>query len=147
MDETELAYAELQKNEKPMMTFVGALVGCLPATVIYVLFASMGGVLAFFLFIPGIVIGYFARFVGRPFNLKPRLLVGFLAFILHCFATYYIGFSPLIYILAPVCFAVAVTFSKVKLSRLQEFAIGQAEIGKIGSTKQIHPTPSGGEAN
>ena len=136
-EESEKAYAELVKNESVTLTILGALAGCIPAFAIYAFFTTLGGVLAIFLFIPSMVIGLFARFVGRPFNVKPRIFAGILAVVLHCAAIYLFGFHPLTLILAPACFIAAVTISKVSLDRLQNYAITQAEVSSIGTNNPL----------
>ena len=131
--EMEAAYAELVKNEKTAGTVTGAIVGALPATMLYLLFGTMGGFLGFFMLIPAVVIGLFARFTGRPFRLGPRIPVGVIAFALHVVAcTILLVIHPIWLLLAPANAGIAIGLSKVSLSRLQKFAVSRAKLGLLG---------------
>lgn len=135
MEEMQVAYDELNRKERPFVAFGGAIGGALPASALYLLFALLGGVFLFMLLVPAAVIGLFARYTGFPYRLKARIPIGLLAMLLHCVGCWLLQLNPLAYLLGPVCAAVAISASKVKLSRVQEFAIGQAEIGKLSPDK------------
>lgn len=140
MDEMQEAYDELNRKERPIVAFGGAIGGALPASALYFLFGQMGGVFLLMLLLPAAVIGLFARYTGFPYRLRPRLPIGLLAMVLHFAGCWLLQLNPLVYLLGPVCAGVAISVSKVKLSRVQEFALGQAEVGKLSPNKPIQPT-------
>lgn len=129
-EEMETAYQQLVQREKPLYTFLGALAGLPPAAAFYLLLGTGGWVLIVMLLVPPAIIGLFARYIGSPFRLKPRVPVGIIAFVLHLVGCYFLGLS-LSYLLAPVAGIVAVTLSRVRLNDLEKFAIGHAELGNI----------------
>ncbi|MCY7297267.1 hypothetical protein [Alteromonas sp. a30] len=67
--EMEQAYAKLSQNERPLLGFVAALFGYIPATAILMLFSEnvIFASLAAGLICPAII-AVFARFVGRLFR-------------------------------------------------------------------------------
>ena len=138
-DEMQNAYNEMAQKERPILAFVGAIAGSLPAAALYFLMGQMGGVFLLMLLLPAAVIGIFARFTGFPYRLKPRLVIGALAFILHILGCWALQLNPLAYLLAPACAGVAIITSKVKLSRIQEFTLGQVEIGKLSLSSKPKP--------
>lgn len=102
MEETQQAYVEFNRNERPFVAFDRAIGGALPAAALYFLFAKMGGFLLVML-------------------------------LLHLAGCWLLQLNPFMSLLAPVCAGVAICTAKVKLDQLQEFALGQAEIGLLGS--------------
>ncbi|MDP5143937.1 hypothetical protein ORJ00_14410 [Rheinheimera baltica] len=140
IEEMQDAYDEINRKERPLVAFGGALGGALPAAALYFLFAQIGGIFLPMLLMPAAVIGIFARYTGFPYRLKPRIPIGILAMVFHFAGCWLLQLNPFVYLLGPVCAGVAISVSKVKLSRVQEFAIGRAEIGKLGPNKSIQPT-------
>lgn len=129
-EDMEAAYQQLVQREKPLHTFLGALAALPPAAAFYLLLGTNSWVLIVLLLVPPAVIGLFARYIGSPFRLKPRIPVGIVAFVLHVAGCYVLGLG-LSYLLAPVAGIVAVSLSRVRLNDLQEFAVGHAELGNI----------------
>ncbi|RUO29573.1 hypothetical protein [Aliidiomarina soli] len=136
IEEMQHAYAELNKKERPLAAFFGAIGGALPVAALYLLFGEMGGVLAVMLLLPPVVIGLFARYTGFPYRLKVRLPIGLIAMILHIAGCWLLQLNPLLYLLAPVCAGIAISMSKVKLSKLQDLAIDRAKMGGLGVEKE-----------
>lgn len=140
MEEMQDAYDELNRKERPFVAFGGAIGGALPASALYFLFGQMGGIFLLMLLLPAAVIGIFARYTGFPYRLKPRIPIGLLTMVLHFAGCWLLQLNPLVYLLGPVCAGVAITVSKVKLSRVQEYAIGQYEMGKLDLNQQSQTT-------
>lgn len=135
IEELEVAFAEVSKNSNPLYAFVGAVIGALPGLALFFLFGEMGGALFIMLALPPIMIGLFAKFIGRTYEVKPRISVGIVAAALHVLGCYLIGFGPIIYLLTPVAFAVAFTFAKVKLEGIHASAVTAAEFGKLNTSQ------------
>lgn len=121
----------MESGENRLMASAGTSLGLLLSIPVYVLFYYMETILVVFLFIPGFLIGYGTRFLGRPYTLMPRALAGIAAFILHIIGVYFVGLPEMIYLLAFVNAGVAMYFSKIKLSRLDEAALFNQKRGKI----------------
>ncbi len=129
-EEMEAAYQQLIQRERPLYTFLGAIAALPPAAAFYLFLGSGNWVLIVMLLVPPAIIGLFARYIGSPFRLKPRVPVGIIAFVLHVAGCYILGLS-LSYLLAPVAATVAVVLSRVRLNDIEKFAIGHAELGNI----------------
>jgi hypothetical protein len=132
------ALDEINKNQKPLLAFFAALVGAVPAIVLYFFFAQMGGVLYIMLALPPALVGLFARFVGRTYKAKHRISVGFVGALVHVIGCVLLEFNPLIYLLTPVAFGIAMVVSKIKLDRVHEWALDQEETGLLNTNKQIN---------
>lgn len=131
--ELEAAYEALVKNESQVGVVLGAIVGAVPAAMLYLVFGSMGGIPGFFMLIPAVVIGLFARFTGRPFRIGLRILVGVIAAAVHILGcTILLEIHPLWLLLTPANAGIAIGLSKVSLSRVEEFAVSRAKLGKLG---------------
>lgn len=129
-EDMEAAYKQLIEREKPLYTLLGALAALPPAAAFYLFLGSGSWVLIIMLVVPPAIIGLFARYIGSPFRLKPRIPVGIIAFALHVIGCYVLGLS-LSYFFAPVAGIVAVILSRVRLNDMEKFAIGHAELGNI----------------
>lgn len=129
--EMQEALKEINQNEKPLMTIIGALIGVVPAIIMYYYFSKMGGVLFLMLAIPPFIVGMFSRVLGCAYKLKYRIPVGVIGACIHIFGCWYLGLSPLVYLLAPVAFTIALMISKVKLSPVHEWAIDQDQYGRL----------------
>jgi uncharacterized membrane protein HdeD (DUF308 family) len=131
------ALDEINKNQKPLLAFLAALVGAVPAIALYFFFAQMGGVLYVMLAIPPALVGVFARFVGRTYKAKHRISVGFIGALVHVIGCVLLEFNPLIYVLTPVAFGIAMVVSKIKLERVHEWALDQEATGLLNTNKPI----------
>ena len=130
-EELELALTEVSDNADPVYAFVGAMVGGIPAIVLYLFFSQMGGIFFIMLILPPFMIGYAAKFMGRTYTIKHRIPVGLTAAFIHVLGSYLAQFDFLIFILTPVTFAIAFTIAKVKLNSVQSWAIAEADFGKL----------------
>ncbi len=135
-EEMEAAYTEINEKADPKRAFGGALAGVIPALVLYFIFAMMGGLLWVMLALPPMVIGFFARFVGRTYKHKHRLPVGAVGAIVHVLGCFLLGLNPMAYLLAPVAFGIAMVTAKIKLYRVHIWALDMAEQGKINTDKK-----------
>ena len=134
-EEMEAALLVLYKNEKPIYAFLGALIGGAVGISFFVFFSAMDAIIVFMLAVPPICIGLFARFTGSVFKIKHRLPIGVIGAIVHIAGCYLLQLSPLAYILTPVAFGIAMQLSKIKLNRVQSYALYQEEIGGISVGK------------
>lgn len=136
-EEMEKAYADLYENERPILAFISALIGYIPASLILFVLNNkfILGLLFATIACPA-MIGFFARFVGRLFSTKAKMAIAIFVGII------YIGWgiegsaTPLWYFLTPVPIAIAYLSSGRKLSRLQQFAIAEYNIGKLTHEKE-----------
>lgn len=129
------AYNDVYEKEKTITTILAGLIGVLPAAAAFVFFGLMGGILIWFIFIPAFFIGIFARFAGKPVRFIALLPLGVIAFLLHLLGCFFLGFSPPIYLLAPISAGIAMFTGKRKLTHIQRFAISRAELGKLNTNK------------
>lgn len=131
IEEMEAAFTEINEHANPLLAFLGALSGSLPAIMVYFLFTEMGGVLLVLMFLSPLIIGYFARFVGRTYKAKHRLAVGFVGATVYILGCVIFGMNPLMYLLVPVAFGIAMSTAKIKLYRVHEWAIEWEQNGKL----------------
>ncbi|RVT48176.1 hypothetical protein EMM73_02470 [Rheinheimera sediminis] len=134
-EEMENALAEINRNQKPVLAFIASLIGAVPAMGMYFFFAQMGGVLYLMLALPPAFVGLFARFVGRTYKAKHRISVGIVGALVHVAGCLLLQFNPLIYLLAPVAFFIAMSVAKIKLKHIHGLAIIQANLGKLSAEK------------
>lgn len=130
-EELEKAFLEINKNANPWLAFFGALIGAVPGLAIYIIYDAMGGILYIMLALSPMIVGFFAKFVGRTYTIKHRLSVGIVGSLVHIAGCYYLQFSPLLYVLTPTAFAISFTLSKVKLDKRQSWAVSSFEFGKM----------------
>ena len=135
-EEMQLAYDDISRKTKPMGAIFGALVGVIPALALYLFFSVIGGHYLLLLIIPPAVIGFFARFVGRTYKLSHRIPVGLIGAIVHIIGCYIMGGSVIVYALTPVAFGISVIVAKTKLEEVHEWALYQAEIGKLADSEK-----------
>ncbi|MEM5550066.1 hypothetical protein WNY63_04905 [Pseudoalteromonas neustonica] len=135
IEEMEAAFTEINEHANPKLALLGALSGSLPAIAVYFLFMEMGGLLLIMLFLSPLIIGYFARFVGRTYKVKHRISVGVIGALVYIIGCILLGLGPLYYLLVPVAFGVAMTTAKIKLYRVHEWAIEWEENGKLFKNK------------
>ena len=131
------ALDEINKKQKPLLAFFAALVGAIPAVALYFFFAQIGGVLYVMLAIPPAIVGLFARFVGRTYKAKHRVSVGAVGVLVHIIGCVLLEFNPLIYLLTPVAFGVAMVVAKIKLERVHEWALDQESTGLLNTDKKV----------
>jgi len=124
-EEMIAALDEINKNQKPGLAIAASLVGAIPAIAIYFFFAQMGGLLYVFLALPPAIVGFFARYVGRTYQSKHRIPVGVVGAIVHITGCILLGLNPLIYVLTPVAFGIAMSVAKIKLEYIHELALDQ----------------------
>lgn len=136
--ELQQAYDELVKIQSFTKTVIGALIGTVFACGVFFFFAQMQGLLVIFLAIPPVLIGFFAKLFGQPYEVKPRIVVAVLAFILHIFGCYYLQLFPLFYLFAPIAAGIAFIVSKIKLTRIENVALDMAELGRIKHNSQTN---------
>ena len=91
----------------------------------------MGSVLYLMLALPPAVVGLFARFTGRTYKAKHRIIIGVVGAIVHIGGCILLGLNPLIYLLTPVAFFISMHLAKIKLGRVQLWAIKQEELGQL----------------
>ena len=125
------AYHALHHKQNALLTAVGALCGSIPAGFLFYWFSSLGGAFIILLVVPSLLIGLFARFIGHPYELAPRIPVASFAAVLHCIGVIAFGLQPMVLILAPCCFLVALGTSKTGMSPLERFAVTQVELGYL----------------
>lgn len=132
-EEMKTAYNNVMKKCKPMGAIFGALVGTIPALAIYIsfVFMNVNGPIWILCIFPPAVIGMFSRFVGRTFRPEHRIPTGLIGAITHILGCYILGSGIIFYLLAPINFAIAMIVAKTKLSEVEEWAIYQADIGKL----------------
>lgn len=135
IEEMEAAFTEINEHANPLLAFLGALSGALPAIMVYFLFMEMGGVLLILMLFSPLLIGYFARFVGRTYKAKHRVAVGFVGVTVYILGCVLLGMNPLMYLLVPVAFGVAMSTAKIKLYRVHEWAIEWEKNGKLFKNK------------
>lgn len=129
--ELEDAFGELNSQESPLTGFLAVLIASVPVLFIYMFFSQMTVILLIFLAVPPLLIGYAAQFGGRCYKIKHRLPIGFLSaftFILGCIV---LNVHPLYFLLAPIAFMISFIVAKVKLKRINVWAIEEYEMGKI----------------
>ncbi|AQS37348.1 hypothetical protein Sps_02190 [Shewanella psychrophila] len=134
-EEMEEAYAEISQNENPKGAIFGALIGALPAMLLYFVFALIGGHFILLLALPPTVIGIFSRFVGRTYRHKHRLPVGAIGALAHIVGCALLGSSPLLYLLTPLAFFISMSVAKIKLKEVHDWAIYQADLGRLSISK------------
>lgn len=130
-EELEAALAEVNKNANPIYAFIGAVIGALPAIAVFFFYGEMGAVFYIMLALPPLIIGFFAKYTGRTYEISHRISVGVVGAIVHILCCYLFQASPLIYLLAPAAFAIAFTTAKVKLDEIQNWAVAEAKFGKL----------------
>ncbi|KAA3649536.1 MAG: hypothetical protein DWP95_02040 [Proteobacteria bacterium] len=113
------------------MGFFAALVAAVPALAVYLFFGQMSVILVLFLALPPLMIGYAAQFVGRCYKIKHRLPIGVLGASAHIFGCVVLQVHPFYYLLTPIAFMLSVMVAKVKLKRVDIWAIEEYEMGKI----------------
>lgn len=91
----------------------------------------MGSVLCLMLALPPAAVGLFARFTGRTYKAKHRIIIGVVSAIVHIAGCILLGLNPLIYLLTPVAFFISMHLAKIKLGRVQLWAIKQEELGQL----------------
>lgn len=131
IEEMEAAFTEINEHANPVLAFLGALSGSLPAIMVYFLFMEMSGVLVILMFLSPWIIGYSARFVGRTYKAKHRIAVGFVGATVYIFGCILFAMNPLMYLLVPVAFGIAMSTAKIKLYRVHEWAIEWQQNGKL----------------
>ena len=134
-EEMENAFAEINRNQKSVLAFIASLIGAVPAIGMYFFFAQMGGVLYLMLALPPAIVGLFARFVDRTYKAKHRISVGIVGALVHVAGCLLLQFNPLIYLLTPVAFFIAMSVAKIKLEHIHGLAIIQASLGKLNAEK------------
>lgn len=134
-EEMERALAEINSNQKPVLAFFASLIGAMPAITMYLFFAQMGGAIYLMLVLPPAFVGLFARFVGRTYKIKHRISVGIVGASVHVIGCLLLLFNPLIYLLTPVAFVIAMSVAKIKLERIHSDAILHADLGKLNANK------------
>ena len=137
IEEMESAYSYINKNAKPLLAFIGALTGLIPAFGLYFLYSDMGAILWVMLALPPLVIGLFSKFVGRTYKATHRISVGVVGALVHLAGCYMFQLNPIAYLMVPVAFVISMTSAKIKLDRVHHAAILQADLGKINTNKNL----------
>jgi hypothetical protein len=127
------AYLKLQQQEQPVLTWLGALTGTIPATVTVFLMLSLGGFFLWMLMIPSAIIGAVAAYVGRSWQIATRLPVAIYAGLYHVVVVTFFSFSPLLYLLTPICAFVAFSCAKMPLNHVERLALVAKSAGLLFS--------------
>jgi len=127
----EEAYAQIRQNESPKGAILGAVIAIVPALLLYFVFVLIGGHFILLLALPPALIGLFSRFIGRTYRHHHRLPVGAIGALVHVLGCVLLGASPLLYILTPLAFFIAMSVAKIPLQEVHEWAITQADFGKL----------------
>ena len=128
-EEMIAALNDINKNQKPVLAFFASIVGAIPAIALYFFFAQMGGLLYIFLALPPLIVGFFARYVGRTYKAKHRISIGVVGALVHIVGCFLLQLSPLAYLLTPVAFGIAMSVAKIKLEYIHELALDQKGLG------------------
>ena len=144
LDELQQLYQQLTKAQSTIKTLIGALIGMALAIMAFWAVAKpicvnlyIISLPSFFIvFIPPVMMGFFAKLYGQSYNVKPRLGVGIIALLFHIAVISLMHIHPIWYLLAPVVFGLAVYIAKIKLTRKEWIAIDMAELGKFQELKE-----------
>lgn len=131
-EELMAALDELDSKQNVSGVIIGSLFGVIPAGIIFYVFALMGGIVAWFIFIPSAIVGLQAAYLGRAYQFKYRLIPAFVALVLHLGVTAIIfNFHPVMLLTAPLSFGMAMITGKRKLEYVHHTALFERERGKI----------------
>lgn len=133
-EETQAAFSQLNEKAKPSGAVLGSVIGAFPSFGLWYFFAKGGSMPILLMLLPPFIIGFTAQFVGRTYKTSHRIPVGIIAALLHLFCCYFYQVNVLIYLLTPVAFGIACVTAKVKLNRLEAWAVSCAEHGKLNAT-------------
>lgn len=120
--ELDEAYAKLLGQQSIFGVIFGTLIGLVVGATMFVFLSEMRGILIVFIFIPAWAIGMFARYTGRPFQLRYRIIPGVCAFALHALFCL-LAEAYLLLLLAPLGAGVAIYFAKISLTDLEKAAV------------------------
>lgn len=110
------------------MTFIGALAGFSAGLGLFILFALAGATFVVTLFIPAFFVGFGAKFLGKPFEIKYKIIPGVLGMLIYVIGIYFVFTANEIYLaLTPVNFIIAYYFSKATLTRAEVRAVIKPE--------------------
>jgi hypothetical protein len=144
LDELKQLYQQLIKAQSTIKTLIGGLIGMALAIMAFWAMAKPIGENQYFIslptliivFLPPVMMGFFAKLYGQSYNLKPRLSVGIIALLFHIATIYLMQIHPIWYLLAPVVTILAIYIAKIKLTNKEWIAIDMAELGKFQDPKE-----------
>ena len=129
-EEVEEIYQQILARQSYTMTFIGALAGFSAGLGLFILFALAGATFVVTLFIPAFFVGFGAKFLGKPFEIKYKIIPGVLGMLIYVIGIYFVFTANEIYLaLTPVNFIIAYYFSKATLTKAEVRAVWQANLG------------------
>lgn len=127
-EEAKRIRAEIISRQSFLLTTVGSLAGLSVGFGVFIIFALLGGIPIVTLFFPAFTVGFGAKFIGKPFEFKYRVIPGIFGMLTFVIGLYFIFTTDLLFLaLTPINFLVSYYFSKTQLSKLEESAVWQAE--------------------
>jgi hypothetical protein len=115
--------AEQVLSEQSMIGIViGSLSAGIPSMMLYVIIVSMYAFPVAAYILPGLIIGFTARFCGRGIEFRFRLVCGLITFALLLVVNYFITYPSGIILSLPSVF-LAIILAKRKLTREQNSAL------------------------
>ncbi len=131
-------YQDLKQSTNPEGAFFGALIGAIPATAFYALIINFG-LLPYFLIlalllVPTLMIALAARFSGKIYLPKHRLMVVGIACLVHTFSINYFHFITEAYYVIPVIAVMAFMVAKMPLNKKQSIVVDMEAEGRFENT-------------
>lgn len=128
-EEVKEIHQKILARQSYKMTFIGSLAGFSVGLGLFILFAFAGATFAVTLFIPAFFVGFGAKFLGNPFEIKYRIIPGVFGMLIYVIGIYFVFTTNEIYLaLTPVNFLIAYYFSKTKLTKVEVSAAWQANL-------------------
>jgi hypothetical protein len=119
----QMGTAQKILNEQSMLgVVVGSLSAGIPSTLIYTLIVGMHTFPIIAYIIPGILIGYTARYCGRAVEFRFRLVTGLITFALLVAINYVLTYPSGLLLSSPSVI-IAIILAKRKLSRKENAAL------------------------
>ena len=124
-EQVEEAYLSLMSNQSLIKTIVGAALGLVSGIIIYLLFGLMGATITLFLFFPPAIVGYLAGVLGKPYEIKLKLIVAVFGMLTYFIGLYwiFIAHNVLLILLTPIAGFIATFCSGLHITELQKRAI------------------------
>ena len=124
-EQIEEAYLTLDSNQSLTKTIIGATLGMVAGILIYLLFGLMGATIALLLFFPPSIVGFLSGFLGKPYDIKLKLIVAAFGMLTYFIGLYwiFIAHNALLILLTPIAGFIATFCSSLHLTEIQKRAI------------------------
>lgn len=124
-EQIEEAFTSLISNQSLMKTSVGALLGLIIGIIIYLTFAYIRVTIAVLLFLPPLLVGFLAGYLGKPYETKFKILIFLIGALTYFIGLYwiFIAHNYILIALTPIAGFIAVYGSTLHLTDIQKRAI------------------------